>query len=257
MKRTLFRALSLIFLISVITLDVGYAQSYPTTQQSNLINLYKQADTKGLPVIGSGAPVFTPRAKQSRVYIDSIAGEIYCRKAGSWVKIVGSGVIGENASNSDLDQDADRSYNGHGYDYLIDSIGFYDLFANTNIRLTSPDIVFDGNTALTLGSEKFKVDIPSLSGAPAGAILSLSGDSLVYTVFGIYNVAPGNGNILVYSAAQSRYSPSITFNKMSSADTYDNDADAAADGIIVGQLYFLSAANTYSLPEGVVKRRMF
>jgi hypothetical protein len=36
---------------------------------------------------------------------------------------------------------------------------------------------------------------------------------------------------------------------------YDDDADAAVGGIAVGELYALSASNTYTLPSGMVKVR--
>lgn len=38
--------------------------------------------------------------------------------------------------------------------------------------------------------------------------------------------------------------------------TYDDDADAAAAGIEIGEYYELSAENLYGLPEGQIKRRI-
>lgn len=38
-------------------------------------------------------------------------------------------------------------------------------------------------------------------------------------------------------------------------DSYDNDADAAANGVEVGQLYELSTTNSYGLPPRMIKKR--
>ena len=170
-----FRWVWLMAIITILALELGYGQTYPGTQQSSLINLYKQADTRGVLVIGNGAPVFVPKARQSRVYIDSVAGQLYVRRSGAW-HIAG----GANFGNADLEQTGNRHYNGKGFDYNVDSIRQFDIFSTGGTRLGSKDIVLDGNGSLTLGSQKLAIDIPSRGAATGGSFLTLSGDSLLY-----------------------------------------------------------------------------
>ena len=187
-----FRMVWLMVILSILALEVGYGQTYPGTQQGSLINLYKQADTRGVLVIGSGAPVFVPKAKQSRVYIDSVAGQLYVRRGGAW-HIAG----GAHFANADLDQTGNRNYNGKGYDYTMDSIGRFDIFSTGFTRLGSRDIILDGNRSLTMGSQKLEIDIPSRGAATGGSFLTLSGDSLLYSAWGFRNHTPTAGYVLV------------------------------------------------------------
>ena len=305
-----FRWFWLMAFITLLALEVGYGQTYPGTQQSALINLYKQADTRGVLVIGSGAPVFAPKARQSRVYIDSVAGQLYVRRGGVW-RIAG----GANFANGDLEQTGNRNYNGKGFDYSVDSIRQFDIFSTGGTRLGSKDIILDGNRSLTLGSQKLAIDIPSRGAATAGSFLTLSGDSLLYSTWGFRNHTPTSGYVLVsdgtnYNGSDPasidnqtlsfafpdslkisdggfvaingsviRSAGAITIGgvvfppgtKMETIDAalnsqvlflspaaamYDNDAAAASGGVGVGSWYVLSATNTYSLPEGVAKRRV-
>ena len=179
-------------ILSILVFEVGYGQTYPGIQQSSLINLYKQADTRGVLVIGSGEPVFVPKGKQSRVYIDSVAGQLYVRRNGAW-HVAG----GANFGNADLEQTGNRHYNGKGFDYNVDSIRQFDIFSTGGTRLGSKDIVLDGNGSLTLGSQKLAIDIPSRGAATGGSFLTLSGDSLLYSTWGFRNHSPTAGYVLV------------------------------------------------------------
>jgi hypothetical protein len=305
-----FRWVWLVAIITILALEVGYGQTYPGIQQSSLINLYKQADTRGVLVIGSGAPVFVPKARQSRVYIDSVAGQLYVRRGGAWHSVGGT-----HFGNTDLEQTGNRHYNGKGFDYSMDSIRQFDIFSLGGTRLGSMDIVLDGNKSLTLGSQKLAIDIPSRGAATGGSFLTLSGDSLLYSTWGFRNHTPTAGYVLVSDGTNyNGAAPAIIDNQTLSfafpdslkitdggfvaingsiilsgatiniggvlqsvgtkldnidaalnsqilflspaAAMYDNDAAAAIGGVGVGSWYVLSATNTYSLPEGMAKRRV-
>ncbi len=149
MKNILLWALIFVFLT---TITISYGQNYPTTQQGKtLINLYKQADRKGLPVIGSGAPAFTPGAKQSRVYVDSVAGNVYCRNGAAWVVIAGTD-DGNNAAERDLEQTGNRYYNGKGYNYTVDSIGSYLLTTANLTQFMAGDISISTDEDMTVNT---------------------------------------------------------------------------------------------------------
>lgn len=245
--------MSLVLLVLMLGTVVG--QHYPSSQHSsNLINLYKQADTKGVVVIGSGVPVYVPRAKQSRIYVDSVAGDIYIRDGGAW-KMISSG---DNFANADLEQTGARYYNAKDHGLFMDSIRTFDVWSNNYLRLMSGnDIIIDGNKSLELGSQRFDVNIPSRGGKPEGAILYLTaGDSLMYSSFGIKPGVPVDGSVLVYDSGSAQYKAKDFLKFLPVGTGYDNDADAAVNGVAVGQYYVLSAANTLGLPEGVVKRRL-
>lgn len=217
----------LITFIAVLALEVGYGQTYPGTQQSSLINLYKQADTRGVLVIGSGAPVFTPKARQSRVYIDSVAGQLYVRRNGAW-HIAG----GANFGNADLEQTGNRNYNGKGFDYTMDSIGRFDIFSTGFTRLGSRAIILDGNRSLTLGSQKLEIDIPSRGAATGGSFLTLSGDSLLYSAWGFRNHTPTAGYVLVSDGTNYTGTAPANIDNQTLSFTYPDSLKIADGGFV-------------------------
>lgn len=208
--------LALLFAM-LMTIDVGYGQNYPAATQTKYpMNLYSEADTKGVLVIGSGAPVFTPKSKQSRVYIDSVAGNLYCRKNGSWRLIAGVGVD----------------------------------------TLTASSVMLEGTTQVKLDGGRLIVDIPSQADAPEGAFLyNTAGDSLVYSVYGISTGVPTNSTVLVYDSGRTQFVPSGIITGLVSGTRYANDAAAGVGGISVGWYYPVASTNDYSLPTGTLKQR--
>lgn len=250
-----FGILNLVLMfVLLMTIDVGYAQQYPASQQVKYpMNLYTQADTKGVLVIGSGAPSFTPKAKQSRVYVDSVAGNIYCRKNGSWVLFAGKGTSFVDAN---LRATEARTHSFSGNDLKLDSIARFTINALAYANITSPANTLTGAINKVVGGN-FQVDIPSRVGVPEGSFLyKTAGDTLVYSAFGFKPGLPGNNTSLYFETSDNRWRPTTKFSALIPATEYDNDAAAALAGIGVNEYYVLSATNTYTLPQGVVKKRI-
>jgi hypothetical protein len=62
-----------------------YGQTYPGTPVSNPVRTYTQNDTKGVWVIGNGAPIFSPTAKMSQLYFDYMNQTGYFWNGSAWV----------------------------------------------------------------------------------------------------------------------------------------------------------------------------
>ncbi len=254
MKRK-FGILSFVLLFGMLfTFDIGYAHQYPAANQVKYpMNLYSVADTKGVLVIGSGALSFTPKAKQSRVYVDSVAGNIYCRKNGSWVLFGGNGTsfVGTNLRATES-----REHDFTVNDLKLDSINKFFLNSLTYSSFSSPSNQFTGAAFKVVGGN-LDIQLPSRVGVPEGSFLyKTAGDTLVYSAFGFKPGLPGNNTSLYFETSDNRWRPTTKFSALIPATEYDNDAAAALAGIGVNEYYVLSATNTYTLPQGVVKKRI-
>lgn len=247
-----FGVFNIVFLL-LLTIGTSYAQQYPAANQVKYpMNLYSGADTKGVLVIGSGAPSFTPKAKQSRVYVDSVAGNMYARKNGAWVLIAGKTT---SFAETNLTLTGHRRHKGGGYDLWLDSIARFSVVATTNAYITSPTIGLNGTSTYITG-DKFYVSIPSRTAAPTGAFLHrTAGDSLTYTEFGIKPGIPADYSMLYFDTASKQYKAIGIFTALLTGTRYANDADAGAAGIGVGWYYPLANPNDYSLPIGTVRQR--
>jgi len=74
----------LLLFFAVMTASV-YGQTYPGTPVSNPVRTYTQNDTKGVWVIGNGAPIFSPTAKMSQLYFDYMNQTGYFWNGSAWV----------------------------------------------------------------------------------------------------------------------------------------------------------------------------
>lgn len=249
-----FGVFNIVFLL-LLTIGTSYAQQYPAGSQVKYpMNLYSQADTKGVLVIGSGAPSFTPKAKQSRVYVDSVAGNMYARKNGAWVLIAGKGA---SFAATDLRLTDKRVHKGAGFDLTIDSVARFSLGGTTNISLNTPSLALNGSTRTTITGNEFYVGIPSRVGTPDGSILIKErGDSLVYTPFGFTRSEVTKKGTMLMLNGSSQYAPTLKFIALEGGAEYDNDAAAAVGEVPLNGYYVLSATNTYSLPQGILKKRV-
>jgi hypothetical protein len=246
-----FGVFNIVFLF-LLTIGTSYGQQYPAaTQVKYPMNLYSQADTKGVLVIGSGAPSFTPKAKQSRVYVDSVAGNIYCRKNDAWLLVAGSG---KSFFDTNLRIKSSREHEGDGYDLKLDSVGRFTVNSLTSNSFSSPMNEFVGATFKVVGGNlDFK--LPSRAGTPDGSILmKTAGDTLVYSAFGFKAGVPNNNTILYFDTSTNQYKSSPVFAALLGPTEYDSDALAAAGGVSSGSYYVLSATNIYSMPRGTIKK---
>jgi len=74
----------LLLFFAVMTASI-YGQTYPGTPVSNPVRTYTQNDTKGVWVIGNGAPIFSPTAKMSQLYFDYMNQTGYFWNGSAWV----------------------------------------------------------------------------------------------------------------------------------------------------------------------------
>lgn len=247
-----FGVFNIVFLM-LLTISTSYAQQYPAANQVKYpMNLYSGADTKGVLVIGSGAPSFTPKAKQSRVYVDSVAGTIYCRKNGSWEMLVDS----SSFANTNYRLTGARNHSGSGYDLKLDSIARFTVNSVTYNNFSSPSNQFTGAQFKVVGGN-IDVDIPSRASKPEGTFLhKTAGDTLIYSDFGFKPGTPADKSIMYFDLASKQYKAIGIFVSLLGATEYANDAAAGAGGVGIGEYYVLSSGNTYSLQQGVVKKRI-
>lgn len=247
-----FGVFNIVFLL-LLTIGTSYAQQYPAANQVKYpMNLYSGADTKGVLVIGSGAPSFTPKAKQSRVYVDSVAGNIYCRKNGSWVLFAGKSTSFVDAN---LRATEARTHSFSGKDLKLDSIARFTINALTYAEITSPANTLTGAINKVVGGN-FQVDIPNRVGKPEGTFLQkTAGDTLIYSEFGFKPGLPSDYTMLYFDLASKQYKAIGIFTALLTGTRYANDADAGAAGIGVGWYYPLANPNDYSLPIGTVRQR--
>lgn len=122
----------LLFFYLTLTLSI-YGQTYPGTQVSNPVRTYVQNDTKGVWVIGNGAPIFSPTAKMSQLYFDYMNQTGYFWNGSAWV-----------AWTNDFLRTASNGLTEDGTDVKLGG----DLDENTTIELDGFDFVIQGSGTL-------------------------------------------------------------------------------------------------------------
>lgn len=118
----------LLFFYLTLTLSI-YGQTYPGTQVSNPVRTYVQNDTKGVWVIGNGAPIFSPTAKMSQLYFDYMNQTGYFWNGSTWV-----------AWTNDFLRTASNGLTEDGTDVKLGG----DLDENTTIDLDGFEFVIQG-----------------------------------------------------------------------------------------------------------------
>lgn len=132
-----------------------FAQTYPGTPVSNPVRTYTQNDTKGVWVIGNGAPIFSPTAKMSQLYFDYIGQKPYFWNGSAWVDWSAGYII--SAANGLTETAGTVKIGGplieettidlDGNDFIISGTGRFTVDVTSNIQLQTGgnfDLLADG-----------------------------------------------------------------------------------------------------------------
>lgn len=132
-----------------------FAQTYPGTPVSNPVRTYTQNDTKGVWVIGNGAPIFSPTAKMSQLYFDYIGQKPYFWNGSAWVDWSAGYII--SAANGLTETAGTVKMGGSlieettidldGFDFIISGTGGFAADVTGNIQLQTAgttDLLADG-----------------------------------------------------------------------------------------------------------------
>jgi hypothetical protein len=138
-----------------------YGQTYPGTPVSNPVRTYTQNDTKGVWVIGNGAPIFSPTAKMSQLYFDYMNQTGYFWNGSAWVAWTNDFL--RTASNGLTEDGSDVKLGGtlneattidlDGNDFIIEGTGTFGVNITGDIALLNtggielrPDSKFEVHT---------------------------------------------------------------------------------------------------------------
>lgn len=132
-----------------------FAQTYPGTPVSNPVRTYTQNDTKGVWVIGNGAPIFSPTAKMSQLYFDYMNQTGYFWNGSAWVAWTNDFL--RTASNGLTEDGTNVKLGGllteettiglNGNDFIISGTGSLAVDVTGNIQLQTAgtiDLLADG-----------------------------------------------------------------------------------------------------------------
>jgi len=148
---------NILFLFALLFVaNISYSQTYPGTQVSNPVRTYVQNDTKGVWVIGNGAPIFSPTAKMSQLYFDYMNQTGYFWNGASWVPWTNdflrtaSNGLTEDGTNVKLGGDLDEAttIDLDSNDLIIGGTGSFAVVVSGNIKLQG-----DGTIDLTSTGE--------------------------------------------------------------------------------------------------------
>ena len=155
------KKITILLLIMCFLSEFISAQTYPGTPVSNPVRTYTQNDTKGVWVIGNGAPIFSPTAKMSQLYFDYMNQTGYFWNGSAWVAWTNDFI--RTASNGLTEDGTDVKLGGtltepttidlDGNDFVIEGAGAFALntvgdisMFNTGGLELRPDTKFEVNT---------------------------------------------------------------------------------------------------------------
>lgn len=149
------KKITLLLLIMCFLSEFISAQTYPGTPVSNPVRTYTQNDTKGVWVIGNGAPIFSPTAKMSQLYFDYIGQKPYFWNGSAWVDWSAGYII--SAANGLTETAGTVKIGGplieettidlDGNDFIISGTGGFAVDVTGNIQLQTAgtiDLLADG-----------------------------------------------------------------------------------------------------------------
>lgn len=149
------KKITLLLLLMCFLSEFIFAQTYPGTPVSNPVRTYTQNDTKGVWVIGNGAPIFSPTAKMSQLYFDYIGQKPYFWNGSAWVDWSAGYII--SAANGLTETAGTVKIGGplieettidlDGNDFIISGTGRFTVDLTSNIQLQTGgnfDLLADG-----------------------------------------------------------------------------------------------------------------
>lgn len=149
------KKITILLLLMCFLSEFIFAQTYPGTPVSNPVRTYTQNDTKGVWVIGNGAPIFSPTAKMSQLYFDYIGQKPYFWNGSAWVDWSAGYII--SASNGLTETTGTVKLGGSlieettidldGNDLIIEGTGGFAIDVTSNIQLQTAgtiDLLADG-----------------------------------------------------------------------------------------------------------------
>lgn len=149
------KKITILLLLMCFLSEFIFAQTYPGTPVSNPVRTYTQNDTKGVWVIGNGAPIFSPTAKMSQLYFDYMNQTGYFWNGSAWVAWTNDFL--RTASNGLTEDGTNVKLGGllteettiglNGNDFIISGTGSLAVDVTGNIQLQTAgtiDLLADG-----------------------------------------------------------------------------------------------------------------
>ena len=149
------KKITILLLLMCFLSEFIFAQTYPGTPVSNPVRTYTQNDTKGVWVIGNGAPIFSPTAKMSQLYFYYMNQTGYFWNGSAWVAWTNdflrtaSNGLTEDGTNVKLGGllTEETTIDLDGNDLIIEGTGGFAIDVTSNIQLQTAgtiDLLADG-----------------------------------------------------------------------------------------------------------------